>query len=53
MIYQRFWFVFVGLCSVFVLRNAEIWYNRTTVLLVCVVCLYVKMLKFGTIALHP
>ncbi len=27
-------------------------YNRTTVLFVCVVCLYVKMLKFGTIALR-
>ncbi|EPI46337.1 hypothetical protein HMPREF1582_01102 [Gardnerella vaginalis JCP8151A] len=40
------------LCSAFVSKNAEIQYNRTTVLFVCVVRLYQKTRKFGTIALH-
>ncbi|EPI49842.1 hypothetical protein HMPREF1576_01355 [Gardnerella pickettii JCP7719] len=36
----------------FVSKNTEIRYKRTTVLFVCVVCLYQKTLKFGTIALQ-
>ncbi|EPI46065.1 hypothetical protein HMPREF1583_01066 [Gardnerella vaginalis JCP8151B] len=40
------------LCSVFVSKNTKIKYNRTTVLLVCVVCLYQKIRKFSTNTLH-
>ncbi|PMC44915.1 hypothetical protein CJ214_06760 [Peptoniphilus lacrimalis] len=43
---------FACLCSVFVSKNTKIKYNRTTVLFVCVVRLYQKIRKFGTIALH-